>query len=78
MWIKTNNNKAEFVKPEAILDYNQTFNITKRDVNSATGTLTLYGSNQKITCKNHKGDYKEWLTMLKLSRQAIKTPAEGY
>ena len=80
MWIKINNDKkSEFVKPEKILDYNQTFNITSRDVNSATGTLILYGSNNKrITCKPHKTDYPEWLTMLRLSREAIATTPSGY
>lgn len=79
MWIKINNDtEAEFVRVEKILDYNQIINITKREINSATGTLILYGGHQKITCKNHKGDYQEWLDMLKLSKQAINTPAEGY
>lgn len=80
MWIKINseNDSSEFVKPEKILDYNQIINITKRDVNSATGTLILYGGHQKIICKNHKGDYQEWLEMLRLSREAIATTPEGY
>ena len=79
MWLKINNDtEAEFVRPEKILDYNQIINITEREVNSATGTLTLYGSNQKLICRNHKGDYQEWLTMLKYSREAIATTPAGY
>lgn len=79
MWIKINNDKtSESVRPEKILDYNQIINITEREVNSATGTLTLYGSNQKITCRNRKGDYSEWLKMLELSREAIATTPAGY
>lgn len=81
MWIRINNDteaEAEFVRPEKILDYNQIINITKRDVNSATGTLILYGGHQKIICKNHKGDYQEWLEMLRLSKEAIATTPEGY
>lgn len=80
MWIKINseNDSSEFVKPEKILDYNKIINITKRDVNSARQILTLYGSHQKIICRPHKGDYQEWLNMLRLSREAIATTPEGY
>lgn len=68
MWLKTKDTKSVFVKPETILDYN----ITSREVNTARGILTLHLDNgETITCKPHKTDYQEWLTMLKYTTQKI-------
>lgn len=74
MWIRINNpeEKAEFVDPRKIMDYNRIANITSRDVNSATATLTLTtANNDKIYCKPLKGDYDEWLDMLHFSKIAV-------
>ncbi|MBQ6220107.1 MAG: hypothetical protein IJH63_10220 [Methanobrevibacter sp.] len=75
MWIKyPDAEKSTYVKATEILDINQGLNIIGRQVKTPYLTLILVCENGlQITCKPHKTDYREWLSMLKLSRRAINT-----
>ena len=66
-----NDNKSRCVRPTEILDLNIGVNVVNFSTNSATQSITLKAEcGLKIFCKSQ--DYKEYLNMIKLSREAVK------
>ena len=66
-----NDEKSKCVRATEILDINSAINVLDFETNSATQSITLtaeYGLN--IFCKSQ--DYKEYLEMIRLSREAVK------
>ena len=65
-----NEKKSRCVRPSEILDFNDTFNVVNFVPNSAYESVTLECENGlNILCKSQ--DYKEYLEIIKLSREAI-------